>query len=165
MTTDPDRMMTVTLPSGIWDHLCDRLGDYADQTEERGMLGDCIACDRADPGMCPKHQREAEYGAQVRRWRDQIVDQLGAASSTLTELVTRTGLPEDTDIRHAAHDLKGRALNAMRRHGVYTLGDLARCQESDLLDLRNFGAGSLATLKTYLYWLAKKHFDTTTVDG
>lgn len=161
MRIDPDQMLTVTLPSEIWDHLCDRLGDYADQTEERGMLGDCFNCDQADASMCPKHQREAEYGKKVRGWRDQIVAQLGAQNSTLAELVKRTGLSDDTDIRHVLHDLRSRAINALLRNGIRTLGDLASHEESDLLNLRNFGAVSLAALKTYLHWLAKQHFDTT----
>lgn len=156
MRIDPDRMMTVTLPSGIWDHICDRLGDYADDTEERPWLGDCLDCDKADPGKCPDHQAEAEYGAEVRGYRDQIVEQLGAArNATLTDLVSRTGMPDDTDVRHVLHDLRGRAANSLIRHGVHTLGDLARCTDADLLRLRNFGGGSLHALKKYLRWLAK----------
>ncbi|MFG1709152.1 DNA-directed RNA polymerase subunit alpha C-terminal domain-containing protein [Nonomuraea sp. M3C6] len=155
MPTDPNQMLTATLTSEIWDHICDRLGDYADQAEERPWLGDCFDCDTADPGMCSQHQEAAEYGAQVRAWRDQIVEQLaGPPEATLAELIERTGLPLDSDIRDVMPGLSTRAMNCLLRERIYTLGDLAARTDDNLLDIRNIGVGSLAEIKIILLALA-----------
>ncbi|MEV4748978.1 DNA-directed RNA polymerase subunit alpha C-terminal domain-containing protein [Streptosporangium sp. NPDC049248] len=154
MTVDPKRLLTVTLPGEVWDHITDRLSDYADEAEERPWLGDCLPCDQAAPGMCADHQREADYGAQVRRWRDEIVNQFGAKTSTLADLVRRTRLPMDRDLREVMPAPHGLVRNALMRSGIETLGDLAQRTDTDLLELKHFGPGMLTRLKTILRELA-----------
>ena len=44
-------------------------------------------------------------------------------------------------------DLRTRALNALRRAGVRTVGGLRRKSDADLLRLRGFGAGALAAVR------------------
>ncbi|MEQ4724710.1 DNA-directed RNA polymerase subunit alpha C-terminal domain-containing protein [Nonomuraea sp. B19D2] len=148
MADDPNRMLTVTLTSDVWDHLCDRLGDYADQAEERPWLGDCLDCDKADPGMCPQHQQAAEYGAQVRSWRDQIVDQLADQLATTADLVRRTGLPLDTELGHLPMSFALR--NLLGREGIFTLGDLAPYSDDALNGIRQFGPARLRELRAVL---------------
>lgn len=148
MADDPNRMLAVTLTSDIWDHLCDRLGDYADQTEERPWLGDCLDCDKADPGMCSQHQETAEYGAQVRVWRDQIVDQLVVQTATTADLIRQTRLSLDTKLDDLPLSFAIR--NLLARDGILTLGDLAPYSDDDLLGIRQFGAGRFAELRAVL---------------
>ncbi|TDD32192.1 hypothetical protein E1286_43860 [Nonomuraea terrae] len=148
MADNPDRMLTVTLPSGIWDHIIDRLGDYADQAEERPWLGDCLHCDKAHPGMCPDHQKAAEYGGQVRAWRDQIVDQLADQTATTADLVRRTRKPLDTELGHLP--LRFLVRNALARAGIFTLGDLAAYSDADLLGIRQLGPRRYAELRAVL---------------
>src|SRR3954452_18753498 len=45
-------------------------------------------------------------------------------------------------------DLWTRALNALRREGVRTVGGLRRKNDADLLRLRGFGPGALAAVRT-----------------
>jgi DNA-directed RNA polymerase alpha subunit len=45
-------------------------------------------------------------------------------------------------------DLWTRALNALRREGVRTVGGLRRKTDADLLRLRGFGPGALAAVRT-----------------
>ncbi|QFY14479.1 hypothetical protein GBF35_25595 [Nonomuraea phyllanthi] len=143
-------MLTVTLASDVWDHIIDRLGDYADQAEERPWLGDCHDCDTANPGMCPKHQEAAGYGAQVRAWRDQIVGQLAEQTTTTADLVRRTQIPLDTSLRDVIHPPYIAVRNLLMRDDILTIGDLAASSDDDLLSIRNFGAGRLAELRTVL---------------
>ncbi|GGO62974.1 DNA-directed RNA polymerase subunit alpha C-terminal domain-containing protein [Nonomuraea cavernae] len=150
MPTDSNRMLTVALTSDIWDHIIDRLGDYADEAEERPWLGDCHDCDKADPGKCPQHQQEAEYGAQVRVWRDQIVDQLTVQTATTADLVRRTGMPLDTSLRDVILRPYIAVRNLLMRDGILTLGDLAAVNDEDLCGIRNFGAGRYAELRAVL---------------
>lgn len=44
-------------------------------------------------------------------------------------------------------DLRTRALNALRRAGVRTVGGLRRKTDADLLRLRGFGVGALAAVR------------------
>ena len=44
-------------------------------------------------------------------------------------------------------DLWTRALNALRRGGVLTVGDLGRKTDADLLRLRGFGPGALTAVR------------------
>lgn len=149
MPTDPNQMLTVTLTSEIWDHLCDRLSDYADQAEERPWLGDCVDCDKANPGMCTQHQKAAEYGAQVRAWRDQIVEQLAYQSATTADLVRRARMPMDTELGHLPMSFAVR--NALARAGIHTLRDLAAVySDDDLRGIRQFGPARLAELRAAL---------------
>jgi len=46
--------------------------------------------------------------------------------------------------------LSRRARNCLVRNRVLTIGDLADCSERDLLDIRNFGLGSLAEVRRFL---------------
>jgi hypothetical protein len=148
-------MLTVTLTSDIWDHIIDRLGDYADQAQDRPWLGDCHDCDKADPGMCPQHQEAAEYGAQVRAWRDQIVDRLADQASTAADLARRTRLPLDTSLHDVFDAPHGAVRNALMREGILTLGDLAARSDADLLDIRQFGAARLIELRSVLRKVAE----------
>ena len=47
-------------------------------------------------------------------------------------------------------DLTVRSYNCLKRHGVNTVGQLAECTESDLLNIRNFGAKSIEEVKDKL---------------
>ncbi|MFF0770907.1 DNA-directed RNA polymerase subunit alpha C-terminal domain-containing protein [Nonomuraea wenchangensis] len=155
MPIDPSRMLTVTLPSDIWDHIIDRLGDYADAAEDRPWLGNCHDCDKAAPGMCPQHQEAAKYGAQVRGWRDRIVDQLGAQTLTMADRVRRTGLPLDTDLYDVLPSPYGGVRNLVMRAGMRVLGDLAAYSDADLTGIKNFGPGRLRELHAALREAAK----------
>ncbi|PRX66183.1 RNA polymerase alpha subunit [Nonomuraea fuscirosea] len=149
MATDLNRELTVTLTHEVWDHLLDRLGDYADDAEERPWLGDCFGCDRAEPGMCPKHQEEAEYGGQVRAWRDEIVDQLAAQTTTTADLVRYSLRPVKTNVS----DLPGVSValvNTLARAGIFTLRDLAKLSEEEVRGIRDLGAGRRAELRAAL---------------
>lgn len=152
--TSGNRMLTVTLPSDIWDHLIDRLGDYADQVQERPWRGDCLDCDRAEPRMCPQHSEAAEYGALVRDWRDQIVAQLGAQTSTTADLARRSRLP----LGHSLRDLpiSTGAYNVLARAGIATVGDLLGLADKDLLKIRNLGPVKLAELRNALSQVTAK---------
>jgi DNA-directed RNA polymerase alpha subunit len=44
-------------------------------------------------------------------------------------------------------DFRTRALNALRRAGVRTVGGLRRKSDADLLRLRGFGVGALAAVR------------------
>ncbi|MDP9843344.1 hypothetical protein [Streptosporangium lutulentum] len=156
MRIDPDRMMTITLTHEIWDHICDRLGDYADQAEDQPMLGDCFDCDRARPGKCPQHQAEAEYGAEVRGYRDQIVAQLGAQNSTVANLVKWADLRMDIGLRKVLPDTHRDVRNPLMLHGdILTIGELAARSDDDLLEIKGFGKAKLARLKSFLHGLAQ----------
>ncbi|MEV0617649.1 DNA-directed RNA polymerase subunit alpha C-terminal domain-containing protein [Nonomuraea sp. NPDC050404] len=148
MPDDPTRMLTVTLTSDIWDHITDRLGDFADQAEERPWLGDCYDCDQANPGKCPQHQQAAEYGAQVRAWRDQIVDQIVVQTATTADLVRFSWRPVKTMIRDL--EVSTAIVNALARAGIFTLSDLARHSDDELSGVRNLGAGRFAELRAAL---------------
>ncbi|MEV0149760.1 MULTISPECIES: DNA-directed RNA polymerase subunit alpha C-terminal domain-containing protein [unclassified Nonomuraea] len=152
MPTNPNRTLTVTLTSDIWDHVTDLLGDFADQVEERPWLGDCLDCDKADPGMCPQHKQAAEFGTRVRGWRDQMVDQIVVQTATTADLVRYSWLPVTTKIDDLS--VSGEIRNLLARAGIFTLGDLAAYSDDELRGLRNLGAGRFAELRTMLRGMA-----------
>jgi DNA-directed RNA polymerase subunit alpha len=47
-------------------------------------------------------------------------------------------------------DLSVRSYNCLKRHGINTIGQLTECSESDLLNIRNFGAKSIEEVKDKL---------------
>ena len=57
----------------------------------------------------------------------------------------RPWLPDETPIEDL--DLRTRALDALRRAGVRTVGGLRRKTDADLLRLRGFGPGALAAVR------------------
>ena len=57
-------------------------------------------------------------------------------------------LPERPDA--ARHPLSGWAINALRKAGIRTVGDLAERSADELLDLPNFGADSLRRTEAFL---------------
>ncbi|MEW1843015.1 DNA-directed RNA polymerase subunit alpha C-terminal domain-containing protein [Nonomuraea angiospora] len=80
-----------------------------------------------------------------------------ADTRTLKELVEATGLNENADIRDVLLDLTTRPLNCLLRESIYTLGDLANRTDDDLLDIRNFGVGSLDNVRAVLAQLAARY--------
>lgn len=73
-----------------------------------------------------------------------------AETTTVRELVDQVGLPPDTSLLYAMPSLSARLYGALRRDQIATLGDLARHEDVELLDIRNFGPGMLAELKRQL---------------
>ena len=68
-------------------------------------------------------------------------------------------------------DFSVRSYNCLKRQEIHTVGELAECTESDLLDIRNFGQKSINEVKVKLAGLgltlkdAPEDFDVTTVEG
>lgn len=64
-----------------------------------------------------------------------------------------------------------RSYNCLKRQEIHTVGELAECNESDLLDIRNFGQKSIDEVKIKLASLgltlkdAPEDFDPTTLEG
>lgn len=64
-----------------------------------------------------------------------------------------------------------RSYNCLKRQEIHTVGELAECTESDLLDIRNFGQKSINEVKIKLASLgltlkdAPEDFDPTTLEG
>ncbi|MCF4005937.1 DNA-directed RNA polymerase subunit alpha [Corynebacterium uropygiale] len=64
-----------------------------------------------------------------------------------------------------------RSYNCLKRQEIHTVGELAECTESDLLDIRNFGQKSINEVKIKLASLgltlkdAPDDFDPTTLEG
>ncbi|MDO5077046.1 DNA-directed RNA polymerase subunit alpha [Corynebacterium sp.] len=64
-----------------------------------------------------------------------------------------------------------RSYNCLKRQEIHTVGELAECNESDLLDIRNFGQKSIDEVKIKLAGLgltlkdAPEDFDPTTLEG
>ena len=64
-----------------------------------------------------------------------------------------------------------RSYNCLKRQEIHTVGELADCTESDLLDIRNFGQKSINEVKIKLASLgltlkdAPEDFDPTTIEG
>lgn len=64
-----------------------------------------------------------------------------------------------------------RSYNCLKRQDIHTVGELAECSESDLLDIRNFGQKSINEVKIKLASLgltlkdAPEDFDPTTLEG
>lgn len=47
-------------------------------------------------------------------------------------------------------DLSTRSRNILKRNGVYAVGDLTACTETDITDLRNSGVLTLAEIRSKL---------------
>lgn len=64
-----------------------------------------------------------------------------------------------------------RSYNCLKRQEIHTVGELAECTESDLLDIRNFGQKSINEVKIKLANLnltlkdAPEDFDPTVLEG
>ena len=64
-----------------------------------------------------------------------------------------------------------RSYNCLKRQDIHTVGELAECTESDLLDIRNFGQKSINEVKIKLASLgltlkdAPEDFDPTQIEG
>lgn len=64
-----------------------------------------------------------------------------------------------------------RSYNCLKRQDIHTVGELAECTESDLLDIRNFGQKSINEVKVKLASLgltlkdAPEDFDPTQIEG
>lgn len=64
-----------------------------------------------------------------------------------------------------------RSYNCLKRQEIHTVGELAECTESDLLDIRNFGQKSINEVKIKLAGLgltlkdAPEDFDPSTIEG
>lgn len=64
-----------------------------------------------------------------------------------------------------------RSYNCLKRQDIHTVGQLAECNESDLMDIRNFGQKSINEVKIKLAGLgltlkdAPEDFDPTTIEG
>ena len=99
-------------------------------------------------------------------------DAMASAGKTLVELfglarelnVEAEGIeigPSPTDAALAADlalpiedlDLTVRSYNCLKREGIHTVGELVARSEADLLDIRNFGAKSIAEVKEKLVGL------------
>ena len=68
-------------------------------------------------------------------------------------------------------DFSVRSYNCLKRQDIQTVGELAECTESDLLDIRNFGDKSINEVKVKLASLgltlkdAPEDFDVTQIEG
>ncbi|KAA8723809.1 DNA-directed RNA polymerase subunit alpha [Corynebacterium spheniscorum] len=82
-----------------------------------------------------------------------------------TEFIAAYGMPIE-DLNFSV-----RSYNCLKRQEIHTVGELAECTESDLLDIRNFGQKSINEVKIKLASLgltlkdAPEDFDPTTLEG
>lgn len=82
-----------------------------------------------------------------------------------TEYIAAYGMPIE-DLNFSV-----RSYNCLKRQEIHTVGELAECTESDLLDIRNFGQKSINEVKIKLAGLgltlkdAPEDFDPTQLDG
>lgn len=82
-----------------------------------------------------------------------------------TEYIAAYSMPIE-DLRFSV-----RSYNCLKRQEIHTVGELAECTESDLLDIRNFGQKSINEVKIKLAGLgltlkdAPEDFDPTTLEG
>ncbi|HLS25647.1 MAG TPA: DNA-directed RNA polymerase subunit alpha [Beutenbergiaceae bacterium] len=110
-------------------------------------------------------------------------DALASAGSTLVELFglarelnteaegieigpspTDAALAEDLAMPIEQLDLTIRSYNCLKREGIHTVGELVARSEADLLDIRNFGAKSIAEVKEKLTGLGLSLKDSTDYD-
>lgn len=153
-TTQPARMMTVTLPHDVWQTVLGVLTDVAD--EQDTPVG-CRDCDNTAPGRCLVHQEQAQDAKELRAIAGQIEDHLDRpTSANIAELIARTHMPLDSDIRGALIHLSNRSRNALLREGIRTLDDLARYDDEKLLAIPYFGQSMLAEVRSYLYGMAAR---------
>ena len=117
-------------------------------------------------------------------------DALASAGKTLVELfglarelnVAAEGIevgPSPVEAEHIASysmpiedlNFSVRSYNCLKRQEIHTVGELAECTESDLLDIRNFGQKSINEVKIKLAGLgltlkdAPEDFDPSTIEG
>nr|VDG62360.1 DNA-directed RNA polymerase alpha subunit [Streptococcus thermophilus] len=117
-------------------------------------------------------------------------DALASAGSTLVELfglarelnTAAEGIeigpsPQETEYIAAYNmpiedlNFSVRSYNCLKRQEIHTVGELAECTESDLLDIRNFGQKSINEVKIKLASLgltlkdAPEDFDPTQIEG
>ena len=117
-------------------------------------------------------------------------DALASAGSTLVELfglarelnTAAEGIeigpsPQETEFIAAYNmpiedlNFSVRSYNCLKRQEIHTVGELAECSESDLLDIRNFGQKSINEVKIKLASLgltlkdAPEDFDPTQIEG
>lgn len=117
-------------------------------------------------------------------------DALASAGSTLVELFglarELNTAAEGIEIGPSAHETEYiaaystpieelnfsvRSYNCLKRQDIHTVGELAECTESDLLDIRNFGQKSINEVKIKLASLgltlkdAPEDFDPTQIEG
>ena len=117
-------------------------------------------------------------------------DALASAGKTLVELfglarelnVAAEGIevgPSPVETEHIASysmpiedlNFSVRSYNCLKRQEIHTVGELAECTESDLLDVRNFGQKSINEVKIKLAGLgltlkdAPEDFDPSTIEG
>ena len=117
-------------------------------------------------------------------------DALASAGKTLVELfglarelnVAAEGIevgPSPVETEHIASysmpiedlNFSVRSYNCLKRQEIHTVGELAECTESDLLDIRNFGQKSINEVKIKLAGLgltlkdAPEDFDPSTIEG
>ena len=117
-------------------------------------------------------------------------DALASAGKTLVELfglarelnVAAEGIevgPSPVETEHLASysmpiedlNFSVRSYNCLKRQEIHTVGELAECTESDLLDIRNFGQKSINEVKIKLAGLgltlkdAPEDFDPSTIEG
>ena len=117
-------------------------------------------------------------------------DALASAGKTLVELfglarelnVAAEGIevgPSPVETEHIASysmpiedlNFSVRSYNCLKRQEIHTVGELAECTESDLLDIRNFGQKSINAVKIKLAGLgltlkdAPEDFDPSTIEG
>ena len=117
-------------------------------------------------------------------------DALASAGKTLVELfglarelnVAAEGIevgPSPVETEHVASysmpiedlNFSVRSYNCLKRQEIHTVGELAECTESDLLDIRNFGQKSINEVKIKLAGLgltlkdAPEDFDPSTIEG
>ncbi|HKM24841.1 MAG TPA: DNA-directed RNA polymerase subunit alpha [Corynebacterium sp.] len=82
-----------------------------------------------------------------------------------TEYIAAYGMPIE-DLNFSV-----RSYNCLKRQEIHTVGELAECTESDLLDIRNFGQKSINEVKIKLAGLgltlkdAPEDFDPSTIEG
>ncbi|MCQ9351886.1 DNA-directed RNA polymerase subunit alpha [Corynebacterium sp. 153RC1] len=82
-----------------------------------------------------------------------------------TEYIAAYGMPIE-DLNFSV-----RSYNCLKRQEIHTVGELAECTESDLLDIRNFGQKSINEVKIKLAGLgltlkdAPEDFDPTQLEG
>ncbi|MEU8195327.1 DNA-directed RNA polymerase subunit alpha C-terminal domain-containing protein [Microbispora amethystogenes] len=153
MPAGPSPVKCVYLPAEDWARVRAALTATADLTAEPAQ---CVDCDKTRPVLCEDHAPADRDAVELRRIEHTIDLQTGSLGmGTVADLAKATGLPDDANVEEVLEGLPMLVLNCLLRNDYDTIGDLKRCNDGDLLDIRNFGEGCLGKLKNHLFTVAQ----------
>ncbi len=155
MATGPAPVKCVYLPADDWARIRAALtAATADLAADPDMQ--CADCDKTRPVLCEVHDQADRDAVELRRIERAIDVQTGSQGmGTVADLAKATGLPDAAKVVEVLEGLPTLVLNCLLRNDYDTIGALKRCEDGDLLDIRNFGEGCLGKLKNHLFTVAQ----------